>query len=106
MVITIGAPAAPMLVRVLRDPDAPYVVAACLLAAVGDAERRKQGAQALLVRAEIGPAPAALWNAIGWLNGAGWLGPNGTERRGPCNRKFAIGESECSEVSLPPTPRS
>jgi len=94
MVVTIGTSAGPMLVRVLRDPKAPYVVPACLLATVGDAEQRAQGVRALLLRAQMGPAPLELWNAIGWLNAPAWLGPN----RGPCQKGFAVSGIGCSAV--------
>jgi hypothetical protein len=66
----IGAPAGPMLVRLLGDPKAPYRGLAELLVKVGDEATRDKGGAALLRRIPAGkPIPNDLWVSLGVLGG-------------------------------------
>jgi HEAT repeat protein len=70
MLTAIGAPAGPMLVRLLGDPKAPYRGLAELLVKVGDEPSRDAGGAALLGRLPPGkPIPNDLWLALGTLGG-------------------------------------
>jgi HEAT repeat protein len=70
MLTAIGTPSGPMLVRLLRDPKAPYKGLAELLLRVGDEAARDQGGAALVRRAAAeNEIPNDLWIAIGTLGG-------------------------------------
>jgi hypothetical protein len=72
MLVAIGTPSGPMLVRLLSDPKAPYKGLAELLLKVGDESARDKGGGALVRRAvaehEI---PNDMWIALGTLGGQG-----------------------------------
>jgi HEAT repeat protein len=74
MLTAIGAGAGDMLVRVLADPDAPYLPAAELLAKVGGDDARDKGAAALVARVSRIEAagkqhPGPFYRALGSLGG-------------------------------------
>lgn len=70
MLLAMGPPAGPMLVRLLADPKAPYRGLAELLVKVGDASARDQGGAALLKRVVPGkPVANDLWLALGMVGG-------------------------------------
>jgi hypothetical protein len=74
MLTAMGEGAAAMLIRVLGDPDAPYLQAAELLAKVGDEAARDRGAAALVARAPRIKAaekqrPEGFYKALGGLGG-------------------------------------
>jgi hypothetical protein len=66
----IGAPAGPMLVRLLGDPKAPYRGIAELLVKVGDETTRDKGGAALLGRGAPGTTmPSDMWISLGLIGG-------------------------------------
>ena len=70
MLPAIGTASAPMLVRLLGDPKAPYRGLAELLVKVGDADSRDKGGAALIGRMSSGKAmPNDLWISLGMIGG-------------------------------------
>ena len=72
MLAVIGTASGPMLVRLLRDPKAPYKGLAELLLKVGDESARENGGAALVRRAAAeSEIPNDMWIALGTLGGQG-----------------------------------
>lgn len=70
MLVAIGTPSGPMLVKLLADPKAPYKGLAELLLKVGDESARDKGGEALVRRAATEKEiPNDLWIAMGTLGG-------------------------------------
>ena len=70
MLAAIGTASGPMLVRLLRDPKAPYKGLAELLLKVGDESARENGGAALVRRAAAeSEIPNEMWIALGTLGG-------------------------------------
>jgi hypothetical protein len=70
MLAVIGTASGPMLVRLLRDPKAPYKGLAELLLKVGDESARENGGAALVRRAAAeSEIPNEMWIALGTLGG-------------------------------------
>jgi hypothetical protein len=71
MLLTYGAAAAPVALRVLDDVKAPYDTAVEIIDKVGDQAARDQGSSALVKRARAAsPTPAPLRKALSKLSGA------------------------------------
>jgi hypothetical protein len=70
MLLAIGTPSGPMLVRLLGDPKAPYRGLAELLVKVGDDVTRDKGGAALIRRiTPSGVVPNDMWMSLGMLGG-------------------------------------
>jgi hypothetical protein len=70
MLSAIGAPASPMLVRLLGDSKAPFRGLAELVVKIGDESTRELAGAALLKRVEPGrPVSSELWIALGTVGG-------------------------------------
>jgi hypothetical protein len=71
MLVAIGPPSGPMLVRLIADPKVSFKGLAELLLKVGDEAARDKGGAALVRRAVAeGKIPNDMWIAIGTLGGA------------------------------------